>query len=171
MRHANRNTQLKNGKLHFKKCYFYIYPEIKTLIIIFSIVFLFQNKSQAQTDTSCCKLDLQKGNSIDSLGAEYKRLKQYKELKCCTNYENLIWDILEKVFAKIIIGSSKERMIEIIGTPDYIGDKNNNLPHHFEKFEEGELVFIYCWRGMHDFYFLFFKDDILIDKGKYYALD
>ena len=66
---------------------------------------------------------------------------------------------------------SERRIIQIMGKPDKTASKQHPVDHHFDQLKEDERILIYTWRGMHDFLFFRIKDNKLVYKDWYYALE
>lgn len=137
---------------------------IFTLLISLSCIVT----GHSQSDSSCCKIDWSAGNSMINLGNEYKRLKEFKGVPCCLNYEFLIRDLLEFTVSKLKMETSKEELIQILGKPDFTADVNNPIKNPFGKMDENESLLIYYFRSQHDYYYLLLNKGVLVDKGRYF---
>ena len=50
-----------------------------------------------------------------------------------------------------------------MGMPDIIVDTKHPLEHHFINLFPSEKVFIYYWRGMHDYLYFMLRNDIIFN--------
>ncbi len=120
---------------------------------------------------NCCEIELVKGETIERLSIEYKRLKINGNKDCCRNYGSGLMQIMEILSDSININTDEKRIIELMGFPDNYASLDHPIEHHFTQLGKEEKVLIYYWRGMHDFLFFVLKNNRLTYKHWYYALD
>ena len=120
---------------------------------------------------NCCEFKAGRNISIIELGQEFQRLKNINDRKCCNNFGSGLMNIMEMLHDSLDLGVSESKIVNLMGAPDKFASKDYPVEHHFINLKEGERVLIYFWRGMHDFLYFGIKDDKLIYKNWYYALE
>lgn len=119
----------------------------------------------------CCEFNDEKRSSVKELGQEFQRLRKDKNTACCNNFGSGLMKVMGILLDSVNTGVTESFIIEVMGKPNLYASKEHPLEHHFVQLEEDERVIIYFWRGLHDFLYFGFKNDQLIYKNWYYALE
>jgi len=118
---------------------------------------------------NCCQFKLDQRKTTKHLGQEYQRLRNYKNRECCNRYGSGMMKIMEMLNNRLAIGVPEKTIIKIMGKPDKYVSKNH--PIDVIQLKEDERVLIYYWREMHDFLYFGIKENKLLYKNWYYALE